>query len=120
MRTFRIAFTMLALALASESSHAQSSFDVASVKPNRSGSADMRFDTLPGGRFTATNAPARELIRFAYRLQDFQIVDAPGWTRSERFDIGARLPDGVAIGPQGPGAPPGPTQLMLRTLLAER
>ena len=120
MRPFRTALHVLLILLAIESARAQSTFDVASVKRKRSGSADMRFDTLQGGRFTVANAPALELIRFAYRLQDFQIVGAPGWTRSERFDIAAKLPDGVGIGPQGPGAPAGPTQLMLRTLLMER
>jgi uncharacterized protein (TIGR03435 family) len=30
------------------------------------------------------------LIRQAYRVQDYQIADAPGWTDSDRFDIKAR------------------------------
>src|SRR4051812_45802325 len=36
---------------------------------------DVRFG-LDGGRFSATNVPARELIRRAYGLSDFQLVTA--------------------------------------------
>ena len=66
---------------------------------------------MPGGRITVVNAPLRLLVRLAYGLQDFQIVDAPGWLNSDRFDIVAKA-DGD------------PTQaqltLMVRTLLADR
>ena len=49
-------------------------------------------------------------MRAAYNITDFQIVDAPNWTRAKRFDIVAK---GSASG--------GPAQvfLMLRDLLAE-
>src|SRR5262245_47433251 len=41
-------------------------FEVASVKPNKSGDGFIRFGLLPGGRFNALNVPARQLIVFAY------------------------------------------------------
>jgi uncharacterized protein (TIGR03435 family) len=46
-----------------------STFEVASVKPNRSGDAAMSFDIQPGGRLTATNIPLTQLNRAAYTLQ---------------------------------------------------
>src|ERR1700736_2580413 len=64
------------------------SFDVASVKLNKSGDGGVAIRNQPGGRFTATNAPLRLLIRIAYKIQDFQVVGAPDW--SDRFDIVAK------------------------------
>jgi uncharacterized protein (TIGR03435 family) len=92
-------------------------FEVASVKPNNSGENFVRFGLQPGGRVTATNAPLREIIRMAFGLQNFQIVDAPDWIGSERFDITAK-----AEGDIPPGQPGviGPAQLMMQSLLAER
>jgi uncharacterized protein (TIGR03435 family) len=92
-------------------------FEVASVKPNNSGENFIRFGMQPGGRFTAANAPLREIIRFAYALQNFQIVEAPGWSASERFDINAKAEGDV---PPGQPGTIGPVQLMMQSLLAER
>lgn len=92
-------------------------FEVASVKANNSGTPNVQIGLQPGGRFTATNVPLRQLIIFAYQLQNFQIVDAPDWTRNERFDILAKAEAPVAPAPLGTV---GPIQLMMRSLLAER
>jgi uncharacterized protein (TIGR03435 family) len=91
---------------------------VASVKPNKSGDGRVMIGMQPGGRFTASNIPLRMLIRTAFQLQDFQIVGGPDWVRSDRFDITAKAEGDIPPAP--PGGPPGPMQLMLRALLAER
>lgn len=93
-------------------------FEVASVKPNKSGDMRVMLGIQPGGRFTATNVPLRMLIRQAYQLQDFQVVGGPGWISSDRFDVVAKAEGNLP--PTPPGGPPGPLQLMLRALLAER
>lgn len=86
-------------------------FEVASVKANKSGGLRVSIQSLPGGRFTATNAPLRALIRHAYQLQDFQLSGAPRWIDSERFDILAK----------GEGDPmSAQMRLMLRALLEDR
>jgi uncharacterized protein (TIGR03435 family) len=95
------------------------SFEIASVKANKSGDGRMMFGLQPGGGMTATNVPLRELIRFAYEVQDFQIVGAPGWTESERFDVVAKAvvdrPADAQI------ALPGPRERqMMQSLLADR
>jgi uncharacterized protein (TIGR03435 family) len=61
-------------------------FEVASVKRNNSGRQDV---ILAGnvGRYSATNAPLRLLIQVAYHVKDSQIIGAPAWIDSERFDI---------------------------------
>jgi bla regulator protein blaR1 len=103
-----------------DSSAAPSSltFEVASVKPNKSGEPFVRLGIQPGGRYTATNVPLRLLIRNAYQIQDFQLIGAPDWVSSDRFDIVAKAEGDVP--PSPPGGPPGPIQFMLRALLAER
>ena len=92
-------------------------FEVASVKPNKSGEGFIRFGLQPGGRFTAQNVPARELIRFAYNVQPFQIEGGPGWLNSDRFDVTAKAEGDLP--PTGPGQS-GPVQLMMQNLLADR
>lgn len=92
-------------------------FEVASIKRNVSGENNIRFGMQPGGRFNAVNAPVRELIRFAYQLQNFQIVDAPDWIVEERYDIIAKAEGDI---PPGQFGVPGPAQMMMRALLAER
>ena len=84
-------------------------FDVASVKPTKSG-VPLPFVRSPG-RF-AMRAPLRVLIQNAYQLlQDAQVVGGPSWLTSDRFDIVATVP----------GNPPQEQiQLMLRALLADR
>jgi uncharacterized protein (TIGR03435 family) len=61
-------------------------FEVASVKRNNSGSQSARMDGSVG-RYSATNTPLRWLIQVAYNVQDFQIIGAPAWIDSERYDI---------------------------------
>jgi uncharacterized protein (TIGR03435 family) len=69
-------------------------FEVASVKPNKSGDGRVMIG-MPNGRFTATNVPFRLLLRQAYDVQDFQIIGGPNWIASDRFDIIAKVPEGV-------------------------
>ena len=96
-------------------------FDVASVKPNKNSEGVIRFAIQPGGRFAATDIPLKQLIRAAYTLQLYQIVDAPSWTESERFDITAvtdrELREDTTW---APGDKYALVQLMLQSLLAER
>ena len=97
---------------------ASPSFEAASVKPNYSSDAPNLVSTRPGGRFTATGVPMRRLIQVAYRLQNFQIVNDPDWIGKERFDIVAKAASNLP--PTMLGSPPGPIELMLQSLLAER
>ena len=71
-------------------------FEVAAVKPNKSGQRPTQIEEPPGGRYIATNAWLRILILQAYGIQENQLVGAPDWTRTERFDINAKLERGAA------------------------
>jgi uncharacterized protein (TIGR03435 family) len=88
------------------------SFEVASVKPNKTGDRRVSIGLQPGGRFNASNVPLRMLLRQAYDIQEFQIVGGPGWLRSDRFDVVAKTPEGEYSANE--------MRPMLRALLAER
>jgi uncharacterized protein (TIGR03435 family) len=84
-------------------------FDVASVKPNNSGST---YSSTNGraGSLTASNVTTRQLIIFAYRLRQFQLTGGPGWVNADRYDVDARSPENPK--PDNPA--------MTRTLLRDR
>jgi uncharacterized protein (TIGR03435 family) len=84
-------------------------FEVASVKPNTSGSGSSRTSGTTG-RLTITNRSLKELIEMAYSVQDFQFA-GPEWLGSVKFDIVAKIP-AAAQTDQRPA--------MMQALLAER
>jgi uncharacterized protein (TIGR03435 family) len=93
-------------------------FDVASVKPNRSGALAIGFDVPGPRRFTVTNAPLRDIIRFAHDVDEARLVGGPDWIRSERFDIVATAERDIPA--WTPDGPPAVLLSMVRALLAER
>ncbi|MFZ0818813.1 MAG: TIGR03435 family protein [Candidatus Acidiferrales bacterium] len=70
-------------------------YDVASIKINTSGSANITYQTPPDG-FLALNIPLRELTKSAYRIQDNQISATQDSLMSERYDIDAKMDVSVA------------------------
>jgi|KBSSwiStaDraftv2_1062776.scaffolds.fasta_scaffold507804_1 uncharacterized protein (TIGR03435 family) len=118
---FAVIAGSVALAAQTPQSAPAPAFEVASIKPNNSGDGRVMMQVQPG-RYMATNVTLRLLIRNAYQLQDFQITGGPSWLASDHFDIIAKMPDGFQppAAPPAPGSGPGPVQLMLRALLAER
>jgi uncharacterized protein (TIGR03435 family) len=93
-------------------------FEVASIKQNKSGENGGVMTGLLTSQFKATNVLLRQFITFAYQIQGFQIEGGPSWITSDRFDIVAKAEGNPP--PQVPGGPPGPLRMMLRTLLADR
>src|SRR5688572_7171345 len=84
-------------------------FEVASVKITTSNDGII-VGQAQKGRYLARGFTLAELIRNAYRVQEFQVVGGPDWIQTERFDIEATYPD----------APGVRVDVMLRALLAER
>jgi uncharacterized protein (TIGR03435 family) len=93
-------------------------FEVASVKPNVSQDGIVQVQTT-GARYTARGVTLALLIRSAYGVQEFQVIGAPPWADSDRFDVIATMPDVSGAPPQASGAP-SRQSLMIRTLLEER
>jgi uncharacterized protein (TIGR03435 family) len=87
------------------------SFEVASVKANKSGDASSAINNKAGGRFEAVNARLRSLVLEAYHLQGFQLVNAPDWIGTARFDVMAKAEKEITYDEARP---------MLQALLAER
>ena len=104
---------------------AATEFEVASIKPNN-------IDTLPplnavsltmlrlaatyaqNGRYTKQGIGATTLsilIQAAYNVRDFQILGAPEWVGSDRYDVDARAPEDTTFEQMRP---------MLQSLLADR
>ena len=107
-------------------------FEVASVKPNKSVDGRARAD-MAGGRFTTVNVTLRDLVRLAYPFQDGvrnddQISGGPSWINADHFDVMATAPGVAAFDTTraaGAVAPPDSAALtevrvMLRNLLADR
>ena len=94
-----LVITALALAVAIEAALAQEdvpSFEVVSVRINRSGSQSQDMRLLPGGRATVTNAPLRRVILTAYGMLPQQLIGGPAWLEVERFDIVAQARENLA------------------------
>jgi len=108
---------------AMEAAGLKMSFDVASVKPNKSGGRG--YSNVPlrpavisppnGGLFSATNLPLIVYITFAYNLTSDQFLrlqpQLPKWATADGFDIQARA-EGIRSREQ--------MQLMMQSLLADR
>jgi bla regulator protein BlaR1 len=73
-------------------------FEVTSITLNKAGTAALktgngiisqRLSIFPG-IFTAKNISMWELIRLAYRVEDYQVSEAPDWFSSELYDVDAK------------------------------
>jgi uncharacterized protein (TIGR03435 family) len=91
---------------------ARPEFEVASIKPNDSGSTSMKFPFPSGGRLTSTNINLKTLISFAYKVPGFEVTGGPGWVNSDRYDVTAKSAE-TNIGVDQ-------YRLMVQSLLADR
>jgi len=85
-------------------------FEVASVKVNKSGDAQTRFN-FNGGRIDVINMQLRGIIQSAYRVPANQLVNVPGWVNGTRVDIVAKADPKYSVQE---------LQNMLQPLLVER
>ena len=64
-------------------------FEVVSVRPTKSRTAEPRMSPSPGG-LVAENVTLRMLIRAAYRMDESSMKGGPGWLDTECYDVVAR------------------------------
>jgi uncharacterized protein (TIGR03435 family) len=107
-----------AVAIVGRAQDKDATFEVATVKANRSGESNGGLQRQPGGRMTATNMPLRPMIAYAYQLAGYQLVGGPGWIDSARYDVVAKMDGNPAA--VAPGAGIDPIQIALQNLLADR
>ncbi len=91
---------------------AHPSFAVAAIKPHDPSSNHQGFNAV-GDRYTVRNQTLVSLMMFAYSIDRHQVVDAPAWTGTARFDI-----EGTTDTPGEPSKLQ--QQEMLQKLLADR
>lgn len=92
--------------------NANPSFEVATIKPSKPDAPGKAF-VVRGGNFKTINFTLGEMISTAYGVQSKQVVGAPDWVWTEKFDVDAK--------PDTPGMP-SRVQLMneVKKLMADR
>jgi bla regulator protein BlaR1 len=72
-------------------------FAVATVELNRAGTSALKTGGIVSqrlnvgpGRFNAVNISMWELLRLAYRVEDYQVSGAPDWFSSDLYDVDAK------------------------------
>lgn len=90
---------------------APTEFEVASLRPSRSGATEINGRFLPGGQLEITNMPVKEMIKLAYNVRNDGLAGVPKWADSDRYDLSAKA---------GSIVPPEILRVMFQNLLAER
>jgi uncharacterized protein (TIGR03435 family) len=62
-------------------------YEVVSIKQSDPAARGGRIGPGSQGGLRTTNTNLMVLLTFAYDVRDYQIIDAPGWARSEGFDV---------------------------------
>jgi uncharacterized protein (TIGR03435 family) len=65
-------------------------FEVATIKPDKASNGPRFVGHTPIG-LTVKNMPVQFLLREAFGLEDDRILGAPGWVKTDRFDIEAKV-----------------------------
>lgn len=89
-------------------------YKTTSVRPSKAGIDADRTTKITPDEVTVTNETTQEIIRGAYDVKDDQIVGAPVWLNSQRFDIDAKV-DTSAPGQDEPVG-----EHMIQVLLSSR
>jgi uncharacterized protein (TIGR03435 family) len=87
-------------------------FEVADIKPSLPETKE-NVQIQPGGRINATGISLKDLVKFAWNLDDDDMLSGPKWMTDERFDI-------VAKATYGDQTDDDTLELMLRALLVDR
>ena len=95
---------------AARAQSAATTFEVATVRPNKSGGGATLVPGLRNGTLSARNASLEVLICYAYGVSGLQIV-GPSWLDTEHFDLAGKAPQGVSDNQLMP---------LLQTLLKDR
>ena len=103
----QLLLSLTALGLWAQPQQPAPEFDVISIKANKS--AGTGGSTRSGrGLYRATNVTVKSIVMNAFDLLPDQLVGAPSWVESERFDIEAKSDNPEAM------------DLKLRSMLATR
>lgn len=87
---------LLAGAAFAQAPAARPSFEVASIKPSEPLQERVNVGIhIDGAQVHVIQFSLKDLIQAAYRVKIYQ-VEGPDWIASERFDVSAKIPEGVS------------------------
>ncbi len=86
-------------------------FEAAVFHLNTSGSNESTVQQRPGGQYVMVNGPISTLLLNAFRPENREIVNAPAWVTTDRYDMTARANATTSADD---------LRTMLRALLVER
>jgi len=92
--------------------YGQESFEVASIKPHPGEITFSADPAVKGNRLTGTASTLLDMMTVAYHVRYDQISGAPGWAKSEPYDLEASAGPAAITREQ--------MRTMLQTLLADR
>lgn len=92
-------------------------YAVASIKPTKTDAGRVMLMFKPDG-VSMTGTPVQMMLRAAFGVEDDRLIDAPGWVKSDRFDIEAKVDPADA--PKLSKLKRDQRMTMLQPLLAER
>jgi uncharacterized protein (TIGR03435 family) len=93
MRRRWIAVALALTVVALDAQTSKPTFEVASVKKRAAPPVLSTFanpNVTRGATFSMPSATVASLIEFAYSVRDTRIVDAPGWIRTDLFEVQGR------------------------------
>jgi uncharacterized protein (TIGR03435 family) len=93
--------------------NAKPKFEVATIKPSDPNRPGWGIGINPSGMINTLNTTLADLIKFSYDLHPKQVVNAPAWFDTDKFDVTAK-PDtpGLASVPQA--------RAMMQQLIVDR
>jgi uncharacterized protein (TIGR03435 family) len=92
--------------------NADPSWEASTIKPSDPDRQGIGIN-MNGRNFSTRNTTLRDLLTFTYGLHPNQIIGAPGWVETDKFDLAAR--------PDMPGMPSdAQIKNMMKKLIAER
>jgi uncharacterized protein (TIGR03435 family) len=94
-------------------------FEVATIKPTSPDQKGTNAQIRPTGMVNVVGMPLRQLMQLAWDLQSDDLIDAPQWTTTARFDLVARAFASTTNTDQPP-IEIDTLRQMLRTFLTER
>jgi len=94
-------------------------FEAATIKPTSPEQTGANARIQPTGMVNVVGLPLRQLIQLAWDLQSDELLDAPKWTATARFDLVARA-FASTTNTEQPPIEIDTLRQMLRTFLTER
>lgn len=93
--------------------NAKAEFEVATIKPSDPNQRGWGINVNRSGMLITRNTTLADLIKFAYDLHPKQVIGAPAWFDSDRFDVSGK--------PSSPGLPSvKQMQVMMQKMLVDR